>query len=90
MKARPNLGTMNERRKMRRFVPGRCRHALATLHAAEPSDIGFVAARLERVGQRRRGSPDCGHRLVDRAVFDPGLLDEGALDLRPALVNLRG
>jgi hypothetical protein len=68
------------------LVPRRSRDALPTLHAAEPGDVGLVAARLERIGQGSRCCPDRRYRFVDRAILDPGLLDERALDLRSALV----
>ena len=59
-----------------------------TLHSTEPGNVGFVAARLKRIGQGRRCSPDRHYRFVDRAILDPGLLDERALHLCPAFAAL--
>ena len=70
------------------LIPWRSRDALPTLHAAEPGDVGLVAAGFKCVRQGRGRGADRCHCLVDRAVLDPGLLNERSLDLRPALVAL--
>ena len=83
MKARPNLGRMNERVKMRRWFHGAADAPLR--RCAERGDVGLTAS-LERIGQARGRCRTEAIALSTAPYLIPVCLTRARLIPRPALI----